>query len=100
VRAPVGIYPLSLLIAALCHISVANAAPPQPPASTAPAEDGAWTMPGKNAASTRFSGFDQITDARGGGTGVKSACAPAFAGVRLGILNNIRGYMVYRLSCG
>ncbi|MDB5570156.1 MAG: Pyrrolo-quinoline quinone [Hyphomicrobiales bacterium] len=31
-----------------------------PPASAAPAEDGQWTMPGKNFASTRYSGLDQI----------------------------------------
>jgi PQQ-dependent dehydrogenase (methanol/ethanol family) len=37
-----------------------GAAPPQPPASAVPAEDGNWTMPGKNAASTRFSGLDEL----------------------------------------
>lgn len=36
--------------------------PPQPPAAAAPPEDGNWVMPGKNAASTRFSGLDQIND--------------------------------------
>jgi PQQ-dependent dehydrogenase (methanol/ethanol family) len=39
----------------------ALAEPPQPPASAAPAEDGNWTMPAKNYASTRFSGLDEIT---------------------------------------
>jgi PQQ-dependent dehydrogenase (methanol/ethanol family) len=34
-----------------------------PPAAAAPAEDGNWTMPGKNYASTRFSGLNQITPA-------------------------------------
>jgi glucose dehydrogenase len=38
----------------------AGGAAPQPPPSAAPPEDGEWTMPGKNAASTRFSGLDQI----------------------------------------
>jgi lanthanide-dependent methanol dehydrogenase len=38
----------------------ASAAPPQPPAAAAPAEDGNWLMPGKNLASTRFSGLDAI----------------------------------------
>jgi lanthanide-dependent methanol dehydrogenase len=36
------------------------AQPPQPPAAAAPAEDGNWTMPAKNYASTRFSGLDEI----------------------------------------
>ena len=31
-----------------------------PPASAAPAEDGQWTMPAKNYASTRYSGLDEI----------------------------------------
>ncbi|MGF6227557.1 PQQ-dependent dehydrogenase (methanol/ethanol family) [Inquilinus ginsengisoli] len=33
---------------------------PQPPASAAPPEDGQWTMPAKNYASTRYSGLDEI----------------------------------------
>jgi PQQ-dependent dehydrogenase (methanol/ethanol family) len=33
------------------------------PAASAPAEDGNWTMPGKNYASTRFSALNQITPA-------------------------------------
>jgi PQQ-dependent dehydrogenase (methanol/ethanol family) len=37
-----------------------------PPAAAAPAEDGNWTMPGKNYASTRFSGLNQITPANVG----------------------------------
>jgi PQQ-dependent dehydrogenase (methanol/ethanol family) len=36
------------------------AAPPQPPAAAAPAEDGNWTMPGKNFAATRFSGLNDL----------------------------------------
>src|SRR3954468_12968903 len=39
----------------------ANAPHALPPAAAAPAEDGNWTMPGKNFASTRFSGLAQIT---------------------------------------
>jgi len=31
-----------------------------PPSAAAPAEDGQWTMPAKNYASTRFSGLDEI----------------------------------------
>ena len=34
-----------------------------PPAGAAPADDGNWVMPGKNYASTRFSGLNQITPA-------------------------------------
>jgi PQQ-dependent dehydrogenase (methanol/ethanol family) len=34
---------------------------PAPPASAAPAEDGQWTMPAKNHASTRYSGLAEIT---------------------------------------
>jgi alcohol dehydrogenase (cytochrome c) len=33
---------------------------PTPPAAAAPAEDGQWTSPAKNAANTRFSGLDEI----------------------------------------
>ena len=32
-----------------------------PPAAASPADDGNWTMPGKDYASTRFSGLNQIT---------------------------------------
>ncbi len=35
---------------------------PHPLPAAAPAEDGNWVMPGKNAASTRFSGLDQIDE--------------------------------------
>jgi PQQ-dependent dehydrogenase (methanol/ethanol family) len=34
---------------------------PQPPAAAAPADDGQWTMPGKNYAATRFSELKDIT---------------------------------------
>ena len=34
-----------------------------PPAAAAPADDGNWTMPGKNYAQTRFSALNQITPA-------------------------------------
>src|SRR4051812_10180099 len=37
------------------------AGPIAPPPAAAPAEDGQWTMPAKNYASTRFSGLDEIT---------------------------------------
>src|SRR5690348_1810081 len=37
-----------------------------PPAAAAPADDGNWTMPGKNYASTRFSALNQITPANVG----------------------------------
>ncbi len=38
----------------------AAAAPPQPPASAAPNDDGQWVMPAKNYAATRFSSLDRI----------------------------------------
>jgi PQQ-dependent dehydrogenase (methanol/ethanol family) len=50
---------------------VALGQPPQPPASAAPAEDGNWTMPGKNAASTRFSGLDELNVQNVGGLRVE-----------------------------
>src|SRR3954447_19688873 len=34
---------------------------PRPPASAAPADDGQWTMPAKNYASTRYSELTEIT---------------------------------------
>jgi glucose dehydrogenase len=52
-------------------MSQALAAPPQPPPSAAPPEDGNWTMPGKNAASTRFSGLDQLNVQNVGGLQVE-----------------------------
>ncbi|MFL6551590.1 MAG: methanol/ethanol family PQQ-dependent dehydrogenase [Povalibacter sp.] len=48
------------LLICLTSCSVAAADNPQPPANAAPAEDGNWSMQGKNYASTRFSGLDQI----------------------------------------
>jgi PQQ-dependent dehydrogenase (methanol/ethanol family) len=47
------------MIAAFAAMT-SQAAPPQPPPNAAPAEDGNWTMPGKNVASTRFSGLDEL----------------------------------------
>ena len=41
-------------------VQTAASQPPQPPAAASPAEDGNWAMQGKNYASTRFSGLDQI----------------------------------------
>jgi PQQ-dependent dehydrogenase (methanol/ethanol family) len=48
------------LAAIAAFTSALASAAPQPPASAAPAEDGNWPMPGKNFASTRFSGLDEI----------------------------------------
>lgn len=39
----------------------AQDAKPAPPASAAPQDDGQWTMPAKNYASTRYSALDEIT---------------------------------------
>jgi PQQ-dependent dehydrogenase (methanol/ethanol family) len=52
-----------LLAAAATLSSEAQAqapAVPTPPAAAAPADDGQWTMPAKNYASTRFSALDEI----------------------------------------
>jgi PQQ-dependent dehydrogenase (methanol/ethanol family) len=43
-----------------------SAAKAIPAASASPADDGNWTMPGKDYASTRFSGLNQITSANVG----------------------------------
>jgi alcohol dehydrogenase (cytochrome c) len=49
-----------LIIASLsAHLAFA-ASTPQAPAAAAPAEDGNWSMPAKNYASTRFSGLDEL----------------------------------------
>jgi PQQ-dependent dehydrogenase (methanol/ethanol family) len=47
-------------VVGLLSAATTSAAPPQPPATAAPVEDGNWTMPGKNAASTRFSGLNEL----------------------------------------
>ena len=53
-------------LAALCVSSLPASAQtqtpnPDPPPAAAPAEDGQWTMPAKNYASTRFSALSEIT---------------------------------------
>lgn len=49
------------ILPSLCVFPLtALAAPPQPPASAVPQEDGNWPMPAKNYASTRYSGLDEI----------------------------------------
>jgi lanthanide-dependent methanol dehydrogenase len=58
---------LVVLFASFACLTLAAAQPgspgrtPAPPASAAPAEDGQWTMPAKNHASTRYSGLAEIT---------------------------------------
>src|SRR5690242_2975056 len=42
------------------QVAVAANSVPTPPAAAAPPDDGQWTMPSKNYASTRFSSLDQI----------------------------------------
>ena len=59
------------LVPALIVASTVFGAPPQPPPGAAPAEDGNWTMPGKNAASTRFSGLDDVNAGNVGGLRVE-----------------------------
>ena len=55
---------------ALCGAALAAPAPapqhPVPPAAAAPRDDGQWTMPAKNYASTRFSELNQINAANVG----------------------------------
>lgn len=58
------------LLTALSLLPLASAAPlaaqhngARPAAAASPAEDGQWTMPSKNYASTRYSGLDQVTRA-------------------------------------
>jgi PQQ-dependent dehydrogenase (methanol/ethanol family) len=46
--------------AALLAPTFAHAQLPQAPAAASPAEDGNWTMPARDYASTRYSGLDQI----------------------------------------
>jgi PQQ-dependent dehydrogenase (methanol/ethanol family) len=53
-------YRLLVLMLGLSPLATAVAAPPQPPAAAAPAEDGNWPIPAKNYANTRFSGLDEI----------------------------------------
>ena len=53
---------LTVLSALVCGTlaALSQEAPPAPPAAAAPAEDGQWTVPAKNYASTRYSGLDEI----------------------------------------
>lgn len=50
----------AILLASLFTCPALSQDSPKPPASAAPAEDGQWTMPAKNYASTRFSALDEI----------------------------------------
>src|SRR5437762_10839906 len=52
---------LCAALAALTAILAAQESLPIPPSSAAPAEDGQWTMPAKNYASTRYTGLEEIT---------------------------------------
>jgi alcohol dehydrogenase (cytochrome c) len=56
----VGLLGLFLAIGLSIGASGAQPALPTPPASAAPAEDGQWTMPAKNFASTRYSELAEI----------------------------------------
>ena len=51
---------LSLLAPVLLAAGIARAQLPQAPAAASPPEDGNWTMPARDYASTRYSGLDQI----------------------------------------
>src|SRR4051812_23263275 len=50
----------------LAEYGRASGATAVPAASASPADDGNWTMPGKDYASTRFSALNQITPANVG----------------------------------
>jgi lanthanide-dependent methanol dehydrogenase len=52
---------VSLLITLQLAAVASWSAPAQPPVAAAPAEDGNWTLPAKNFASTRYSGLTDIT---------------------------------------
>jgi PQQ-dependent dehydrogenase (methanol/ethanol family) len=51
----------TLYVVALFSNATIAADHPQPPAAAAPADDGQWTMPGKNYAATRFTDLKEIT---------------------------------------
>src|SRR5262245_28233100 len=52
----------ALLLVPICAAAQApDAQKPVPPGAAAPADDGQWTMPAKNYASTRYSELKQIT---------------------------------------
>jgi PQQ-dependent dehydrogenase (methanol/ethanol family) len=53
--------PLALIASAQDTSAPNRPRPPQPPASAAPPDDGQWTMPAKNVASTRYSELAEIT---------------------------------------
>jgi PQQ-dependent dehydrogenase (methanol/ethanol family) len=54
---------MAAAVSALAIPTMVAAAPPQPPASAAPKDDGQWTMPAKNYAADRFSSLTEITPA-------------------------------------
>src|SRR3954451_20081532 len=53
-------FPLALSFATAGRPQAQEPLLPTPPPSAAPAEDGQWTMPAKNYASTRYSELDEI----------------------------------------
>jgi len=53
--------PFIALATVLLTFDASSQAVPTPPASPAPQDDGTWTMPAKNYASTRYSSLAQIT---------------------------------------
>jgi PQQ-dependent dehydrogenase (methanol/ethanol family) len=59
-RLSVALATLAALLAAAWPGIAQEAEPPRPPASAAPPDDGQWTMPAKNFASTRYSELDEI----------------------------------------
>lgn len=59
-RSWIGLATLAALLAAAWPGIAQETEPPRPPASAAPPDDGQWTMPAKNFASTRYSELDEI----------------------------------------
>src|SRR4051794_9874512 len=50
----------AILLVGIATTGYAQEAPPSPPASAAPPDDGQWLMPAKNYASTRYSELNEI----------------------------------------
>ena len=59
-RRPAGACARAVLVSLTLLVAAPTSARPQTQPAAAEAEDGQWTMPGKNYALTRYSGLDQI----------------------------------------
>ena len=70
---------LSILAAWVLAPGAAQAQAPQAPAAASPPEDGNWTMPARDLASTRYSGLDQINAGNAHGLTVAFTFSPGTA---------------------